>query len=76
MKTGDELDNLIIVSALDQVYTEHRGLDTYEELCNDVLSEADLLWEPFEHHVFADSVLELVENQIDVFKIFLKRVQE
>jgi hypothetical protein len=76
MLKGKELEEFIIISALGEIYTEHRDLDTYQELCDGVLSEDDLLWEPFEYETEADSVLSLVEDKIDCLKNFLKNVLE
>jgi hypothetical protein len=63
------LEDFIILSALDQVYAEHSGLETYEALGEGKLLDQDSIWEPFEHYE-VESISEYVENFIDAFKRF------
>jgi len=72
----ENLKNFIITKALDQVYTEHRGLETFKELSDGVLSEVDMLWQPYENFYEASAVLELVEKSMDSFSSFLTELDE
>ena len=72
----EEFDRLLILRALDEFYTEHSGLATYEAINEGRVLDNDLLWCHFEE--FTDdpfTMAGLVEDKIAALKDFLKAVK-
>ena len=70
-----ELHDLIINTALGELFTEHSGIKTYEALCDHRFLDEDVLWEPFEYYE-PEGMLELVDNLIYSLVNFADRVKK
>lgn len=77
MMQGKVLADFLIVTALNDFYSENKGQETWDALCESPprFLDGDEIWQPFEYSQPED-ILELVSDRIDFLEQFIKDVTE
>lgn len=70
---------LIILHVLDQYFSNHEGLKTYEHLEEiehiEFLNDEEIIWEPFEHYDIAE-LWELIDKSIKATETLIEQVKQ